>query len=301
VRAARLNVLGGALHIEDIPRPVVHTDGVVVRVLSSYMMSYTDEVFSGDGRRITPPVPFTPGAAVLLEKWKNGSFAEYAGYPARCVTRIDSSLRDQHATLAHLNILTVAYGALLKGDWQPGHTLVINGVTGNIGASTAMLALALGAEKVIGLGRAPAVLAQLARLDARLECLALSGDTAADLDSLMQIEARADLCIDASAAPDSSSTEVALASLRFGGTAVWVGGVQGAIPVAYGGVLIKELKIKGSYMYTPECPAALVRMIESKVLDLGWVDTRTFTLEDINQAVAHAPACKGLASVVIQQ
>ncbi len=351
MKAARLNTLGEPLSIEDVPRPMVRANGVVVRVLSSHMMSYTNEVFRGDEGRLSPPVPFTPGlsavgvveeigsdvsdfalgdlvfcnphvvdaapgrdpemiligwfgitpgAGPLLEKWKNGSFAEFAGYPARCVTKLDPGLHDQHAQLAHLNILTVAYGALLKGDWQPGQTLLINGVTGNIGASTALLALALGAKQVIGLGRDQEVLTTLEQLDARMRCVALTGDTTADAEAVAQMHARVDLCIDASAAPDTASTEVALGSLRFGGTAVWVGGVQGAVPVAYGVVLIKEITIRGSYMYEPACPATLVQMIEAGVLDLSCIDTQVFSLAQVNEAIEHAPSCKGLASVVIQ-
>ncbi len=351
MRAARLNAPGEALTIEEIPAPIVHADGVVVQVLSSHMMSYTDEVFSGDEGRIPTPTPYTPGlsavgcieqvgesvvglsegdfvfcnphvvdaapgrdpemmligwfgltpgAGPLLDKWKNGSFAEFAGYPATCVTRIDPALQDRHASLAHLNILTVAYGALQKGGWQPGFTLVVNGITGNIGASTALLALALGAQKVVGLGRDREVMTQIEQMDPRIKCVALSGDTSSDLEALQQTEARADICIDASAAPDSSSTEVALGSLRYGGCAVWVGGVGASVPVPYFSVLTRELKIVGSYMYDADCPAQLARMIESGVLDLSLIDTRIFPLEEINSAISHAPSCKGLSSVVIQ-
>ncbi len=351
MKAARLETLGEPLVIRDIPAPEAHSDGVVVRVLSSHMMSYTNEVFSGDAARIAPPIPYTPGlsavgiveqfgkdvvgfeegdfvfcnphvvddapgrdpeqiligwfgltpgAGPLLDKWKNGSFAEYAGYPAQCVAKIDPSLKDQHGSLAHLNILTVAYGALLKGSWQPGMTLVVNGITGNIGASTAMIALALGAKKVIGLGRDKAVLDDVERIDSRITCLRLIGDTEADLDALLQVESRADICVDASAAPDSSSTEVALGCLAYAGCAVWVGGVRAPIPVSYSNVLIKELKIVGSYMYNPDCPARLIQLIESGVLDMSLIDTRVFSLEDINRAIDHAPDCKGLSSVVIQ-
>ncbi len=116
----------------------------------------------------------------------------------------------------------------------------------------------------------------------------------------MQVESGADLCIDASAAPDSSSTEVALGCLRYGGCAVWVGGVRASIPVPYFSVLIKELTIVGSYMYDADCPSRLVRMIESGVLDLDQIDTHVFPLEDINTAIDQAPQCKGLSSVVIQ-
>ena len=351
MKAARLNTPGEPLQIEETQFPPLHPDGVIVKVLSSHMMSYTDEVLGADESRIPPPVPYTPGLSAtavieqvgqdvsglapgdfvfcnphvvdsapgrdpemiligwfgitpgadrLLQKWKNGSFAEYAAYPASCVTPIDPSWQAQHATLAHLNILTVAHGALRRGAFQPGSSVIINGITGNIGASTALLALALGAEQVIGLGRDLAVMQSLTELDERIECVPLSGDTQADTEVVQAVSARTNLCIDASAAGDSSSTEVALSSLGYGGTAVWVGGVRADIPVPYFNMLIKELKILGSYMYGPDCPAQLIRMIEAGVLSLEPIQTRVYSLDQINQAIAEAPQCKGLSSVVIQ-
>ena len=351
MRAARLSAPGAPLTIEELPTPPLHPDGVIVRVLSSHMMSYTHEVFSGESSRLTPPTPYTPGLSAvgyveavgsevigfsqgdfvfcnphvvdaapgrapeqiligwfgitpgaegLLANWKNGSFAEFAAYPASCVTRVDARLADQHASLAHLNVLTVAYGALRKGDWSPGSTLIVNGITGNIGASTALLALALGARRVVGLGRDQAVMDRLADLDPRVVCVPLSGDTEADLAAVVAVEDRIDFCVDASAAADGASTEVALGSLCHGGTAAWVGGVRAAVAVPYFDVLIKELRILGSYMYEPDCPADLVRLIEAGVVDLGAVDTHVYPVEEINTAIAQAPNYKGLASVVIQ-
>lgn len=65
MRAAWLNEIGQLLRIEEVERPPLHADGVVIRVLSSHMMSYTGEVFSGDAVRMPPPVPYTSGLSAI--------------------------------------------------------------------------------------------------------------------------------------------------------------------------------------------------------------------------------------------
>ena len=351
MKAAWLNEIGHPLRIEEVERPPLHADGVVIRVLSSHVMSYTGEVFSGDAARMAPPVPYTPGlsaigrietvgesviglstgdlvfcgphvtdrrpgndpeqiligwfplssgAGHLVSNWKNGSFAEYAAYPATCVTRIHGSLAHRHAELAVLNILTVAYGALVRGHFKPGMTVVINGVTGNIGACTALLALAVGAKGIIGLGRDRACLDELASLHPNIQTVALTGDKERDLEAVRSRGVRTEFGVDASAAVDSMSTEVMLESLCHGATAVWVGGVRADIPVSYGQVVRKELTIAGSYMYDRSCPADLIALIESGRLDLAPIAVHAFPLEQVNDAIALAPTCKGLSSVVVQ-
>ena len=351
MRAARLNRLGEPLIVEEIDRPGIRPNGVIVRVLSSHMMSYTQEVFSGESARIEPPVPYTPGlgaigivehigdevvgieagdlvfcrphlvsaapgrareqiligwfgltpgAEPLLEKWKNGSFAEFAGYPASCVTRIPGSLENRHAQLATLNVLAVAYGALLRGGFKPGMSVLVNGATGNIGACAVFLASALGASRIICLGRDAAVLKEQEELATIVTSLSLTNVAATGREAGPVLDSKVDLVVDASAARDSASTELALEALAYGGVAVWVGGVRADIPVPYTRMVTREQSIVGSYMYGPECPAALVKLIEAGALDLSGFRIREFRLEDINDAIAQAPNFKGLSAVIVQ-
>jgi alcohol dehydrogenase len=91
----------------------------------------------------------TPRADKLLALWKNGAFAEKALYPAVCVTPLAGAESVAAEQLACLNILTIAYGALLKGPLRSGQTVVVNGATGNIGACVVLLALTMGAAKAV--------------------------------------------------------------------------------------------------------------------------------------------------------
>ena len=239
----------------------------------------------------------TQGCGHLLSRWKNGSFAEKAIYPVDCVTPIlDEEVRPP-VKLAILNILTVAYGALLKGNMTTGQTILVNGATGNIGAAVVVLSLLMGANKVIAAGRDTAILSELSVLDKRVIPYQLKEDSEQEPPSALSSEIN--IMVDASAAPNYASTKVCLNALANKGVAVFVGGVRNDIPIPYMDIVRKELTIKGSFMYSKDVPAAILKLIGSGRLDLNIFREHIFPLEQINSAISLAPQFKGLNYAVI--
>jgi len=372
MKAARLNQAGTPLQIEEVPDPSVRAGGVVVRVLSSHMMSYTGEVMAAIAGRLTPsvitfsdgstlpvdsgrqapPVPYTPGlsaigvvesagenvygleagqrvlcdpyytagangqkpesiligwmgissgAGPLMDLWKNGSFAEKALYPAACVTPLGKSEAIDPVRLAVVNVLAIAYGALLNGGFRPGQRVVVGGATGSIGSSVVLLALALGASQVVAAGREDAVLQRLASLDPRrVRPVSLRSEAAVYAREIADASEEADLVIDAfGAVTNAGPTLACLSALRLGGTAVIVGGVRANIPLPYANILRKELTIRGSYMYPRSAPSELLQLIGSGVLSLEAFQVHSFPLSAINEAIAQAASFRGLDCCVV--
>jgi len=196
--------------------------------------------------------------------------------------------------------LTVAYGALLRGKFMLGQSVLINGATGNIGACTVLLARTLGAARILCLGRNIAVQEKLNQLGSAVKCVALTGDIEADRETVQSMESGFDLVVDASASSDPASTELAIGALGYGGTAVLVGGVRANVNLSYTRMVTREQSVAGSYMYAPQCPTALVRLIESGILDLSKFTIAEFPLDRINEAITAAPNFKGLSAVVVQ-
>ncbi len=62
-----------------------------------------------------------------------------------------------------LSSLLVPYGGLLAGDLRAGETLVVNGATGGFGSAGVVVALAMGAGKVVAAGRNVRALDELVR------------------------------------------------------------------------------------------------------------------------------------------
>lgn len=372
MKAARLNQAGTPLQIEEVPDPGTRVGGVVVRVLSSHMMSYTGEVMAAvagrltpsvvrfsdggvmpvDAGRLAPPVPYTPGLSAvgvvealgenvyglevgqkvfcgpyytagangqtpesiligwmgisrgsggLMDLWKNGSFAEKALYPAECVTPLGEAEAVDPIRLAVLSVLTIAYGALLNGGFRPGQRVVVAGATGSIGSCVVLLALALGASRVVAAGREDAVLQRLLSLDPRrVRPVSLRGEAAAYALEIAEVSGGADLVVDAlGAVTNADPTLACIGALQSGGTAVIVGGVRADIPLSYANILRKELTIRGSYMHPRAAPSELLRMVAAGVLSLDAFKVHAFPLSAVNEAIAQAPSFRGLECCVV--
>lgn len=241
------------------------------------------------------------GAAGPMSLWKNGSFAEKALYPAECVTPLGKAETIDPARLGALNVLAIAYGALLNGELRAGQRVIVGGATGNIGSAAVLLALAMGASQVVAAGRDEAVLETLTALDpARVHTVSLRGEPTKYARELAHVSGGADLSIDAlGAAPNADATLACIAALRIGGTAVIVGGVRANISLPYAMFLRKELTVRGSYMFPRNAPSELLRMIASGVLSLDAFGVHTFPLADINEAIAQAPSFRGLEYAVV--
>ncbi|WP_100487795.1 hypothetical protein [Sporolactobacillus pectinivorans] len=95
-------------------------------------------------------------------------------------------------------------------------------------------------------------------------------------------------------------TEAGISVIRQRGTAVFAGGVTTDVHLPYLTMLIKELNIKGSFMYPDFAPAHIVEMIRSGLLNLKALHPKTYILDQVNQAIAEAPQSRGLEYAILQ-
>src|SRR3954449_6649652 len=98
--------------------------------------------------------------------------------PVSVLTPLPSALDDVPAErLVGLSKLAVPYGGFLRAGLQAGETVLVNGASGYFGSAAVILALALGAARVVAVGRDSAALAALAAAAGpRVATVALSGD-----------------------------------------------------------------------------------------------------------------------------
>lgn len=242
-----------------------------------------------------------PASNQMQSLWKDGTFAEKVLWPAECLTPLGEAESFDPALLACLNYLTVAYGGLLRGELRPSQTLIVNGATGNLGAAAVLVGLAMGAAKIVAVGRDENTLEQLRQLDPkRVVSAALKGSARDDSEIINMVAGGADMVLDTLG--EVKTPELTLAcinALRPRGTAVFIGGVKAEIPLPYPKIMHAELTIRGSFMYPRHAPGELLRMIAAGTLDLKAVQTHVFGLDDINEAIAQAPTFKGLEYCVI--
>jgi alcohol dehydrogenase len=90
----------------------------------------------------------------LQRDYRDGTFAELVRAPASAVTRVPERLLDAPASsLAAISKFAVPYGGFLRAGLQPGERVIVNGASGYFGSAAALLALSLGAVRVVAAGR----------------------------------------------------------------------------------------------------------------------------------------------------
>ncbi len=100
--------------------------------------------------------------------------------------------------------------------------------------------------------------------------------------------------------PPSASATVARAAImavRPYGRVVLMGGVGmlggAGLELPYPWIMRNLITIRGQWMYPPDAVVRLAGLVRSGLLDLGNFDVTAFSLDDANDAVAHAAANGG--------
>jgi alcohol dehydrogenase len=239
-------------------------------------------------------------ALALQADWPDGVFAEFAHLPAACATPIEAAVAP--ARLAAIGKFVVPYGGFLRGGLAVGETIIVNGATGFFGAAAVVLAVAMGAARVIAAGRDEATLRTLAAACGdRVGSVRLTGDIDADATALREAAGGgADMALDVvGRATSADSTLATLRGLRRGGRLVLMGSMTVPLPLTVGEMLANNWSVLGQFMYPKEAIARLAAMIAAGTLDLGKVDLETFALADLGAAMDAAAAMRALDCTVI--
>jgi alcohol dehydrogenase len=239
----------------------------------------------------------------LQADWPDGVFAEYALLPAAVVTPLDGLDDVPAERLAALAKFVVPFGGFLRGALAAGETVVVNGATGYFGSAAVLLALAMGAERVVAAGRDREALRAITEVTgSRVSAVSLSGDAAADAASLRQAAAGgADLALDlVGRAKSAASTIAALHALRRGGRLVLMGSMSEPLPLAVGEMLGNDWSVIGNFMYPKEAPARLAAMVRGGLLDLRAIRIRAFPLDGLEAAVDAAARMRALDLTVLR-
>jgi len=355
MKAWRLERMGGAFRLEDVPVPAVRPGSVLVRVEASLLMSYIKPYVEG---RLpfysTPDEPFTPvgngvgvveavgrdvwgvkpGQRVLISSlfvanervtdpsrvligvtamdsagkamqidWPNGTLADYALYPAGAVTPVEGLSDIDSPQLAAVVRCLIPYGGLLRGRLVGGETVIVTGASGAYGSAAVLLAVAMGAGKVVAAGRNAGALSRLASAGGtRVEAVVLSGDVQADAAALRAAAGGgAQMAFDmVGQATDPNATLAALGALRRGGRLVLMGSMTVPLPLSYTHLMANDLEIIGQFMYPADASRRLLDLVSAGLLKIGAIVPKTFALADLPQAMEATATATNLECVVVR-
>jgi alcohol dehydrogenase len=239
----------------------------------------------------------TAEALALQARWRDGVFAQVAHWPAACVTPL-SFLDDRAATeLIALAKLIVPFGGLQRTGLRGGETIIVNGATGYFGSGAVMLAVAMGAGRVVAVGRRVEVLESLRdKFGPRVIPAVVSGDADKDVAIIRHAAGGpAHVALDLLGSAKSTSTTLScLRALKRGGRLVLMGSAEVPLELSMREMLANDWEVVGQFMYERQAPGQLARLAAEGLLDPKQVQVTTFKLADFKRAVESAALMQGL-------
>jgi alcohol dehydrogenase len=307
-------VLSGAVPYSLPPMPFVPGTNAIGRVIATGAnvthVAQGDRVFlsphlRGDVPDAEPPqiligltaTVTTEAAFALQARWRDGVFAEIVHWPAACVTPLEN-LNDKPATeLIGLAKLIVPFGGLQRTGLRGGDTIIVNGATGYFGSGAVMLAVAMGAGRVVAVGRKQAALQRLRdAFGPRVIPVAVDGAAAKDVASIRHAACGgADAALDLLGSAKSTSTTLAsLRALKRGGRLVLMGSAEVPLELSFREMLANDWEVVGQFMYGRTAPGQLAALAAERLLDLSKIIVARFDLADFRRAVDAAAMMQGL-------
>jgi D-arabinose 1-dehydrogenase-like Zn-dependent alcohol dehydrogenase len=233
----------------------------------------------------------------IMRAYPYGGLAQFITAPATALVKLPDNVSFEAA--ARLGYFGTAYAAMKKIGVGPGQTLLINGISGQLGLNAAMLALAMGATRILGTGRNQALLERVKALaPSRIDVLAVpdapaAGSSPVQPDPLVAWARKAtdghgvDGMIDClpPGAPAGAMMR-ALYCLRRGGRAVNVGAVLETLPINAFWLMTNRIGLQGSVWFTTGEGEEMAAMAGAGTLDLSVLEHRVSPLSKVNEALA---------------
>lgn len=307
-------VLSGAVPYALPPAPFVPGTNAIGRVIATGAtvghVKVGDRVFLSPHLRADAPEPAPAQILVgltrmgddaatqaLQQRWRDGAFTAIAHWPAACATPLRGL--DDVSSLALLGLakLIVPYGGLVRSGLRGGETLIVNGASGYFGSGAVLTAIAMGAARVVAVGRnARALGALVEACGPRVVPAVMTGNAAADVAAIRAAAGgAADTALDLlGSAGSTASTLATLRALKRGGRLVIMGSADVPLEISFRELLANDWEIVGQFMYARTAPAELAGLVAAGLLDLGKIRIKSFPLAKLPDAVTAAADMQGL-------
>ena len=228
----------------------------------------------------------------IMRAYPYGGLAQFITAPVTSLVKLPDNVSFEAA--ARLGYFGTAYSALRKLGVGPGRTLLINGVSGQLGLNAALLALAMGGTKILGTGRNAALLERVKKLaPERIEVFSVPEAKPGPGDPLVAwakketdgygVDAMLD-CLP----PGAPATAIlrTLFCLRRGGQAINVGAVLETLPLNAFWMMTNRIGIGGSVWFSTAEGEDMAAMAGAGTLNLSVLEHRVSPLSKVNEALA---------------
>jgi alcohol dehydrogenase len=286
--------------VEAVGRDVWHLKPGQRVVLSSHFVAAENVE---DPAQVLIGLTSSPDAAQVLADWPDGTLAEYALMPVEAITPAEGLDQFDATQLVTIGRCIIPFGGLLRGRLAAGETLVVNGATGAYGTAAVLVAVAMGAARVIAAGRNPKALEAVARAGGpRVSTVTLTGNVQKDAGALREASGGgAHMAFDmVGQARDPNATLAALHSLRRGGRLVLMGSMSVDLPIPYTAVMLNSWEILGQFMYPVSAYRRLLDLLSSGLLDISAIRPLVYPLAALPEAMEVAAKAGNLECIVMQ-
>lgn len=244
-----------------------------------------------------------PLAQQVQADWRDGTLAEYASFPASAVTPAEGLSQFSAIQFALTMRYIVPFGGLLRGRLAAGETLIVSGATGAYGTAAILLALAMGAGRIVAVGRnANTLQAIVAMGQGRVVSVVTTGDAQADVANIRAAaNGGAHMAFDmVGNAGDPGMTLAALRSLAPGGRLVLMGSMSVPLPIPYTEVMLNGWEILGQFMYPKDACRRLLDLVRSGQLDMEAIRPHVHPLHALPIAMEAAAKAGNFECIVMQ-
>jgi alcohol dehydrogenase len=235
--------------------------------------------------------------ALRLQKYfHDGSWAERTRVPTECAVRLGAISDAEAVSWCAFGNFAVPYGGFVAANLQPGEVVLVNGATGAFGSAGVAVALAMGASAVIATGRNQQVLDEVVRrYGKRVKPVRMVVDEERDRQAILDSAGAPIDCVLDLLPPAATPVQVraALLTVRPYGRVVLMGGVRQDIAVPYDWLMRHCITIHGQWMYRRDAVPRLIALVRSGQLSLGNHEATCFSLDKVNDAIAHAAVNAG--------
>ena len=230
----------------------------------------------------------------IMKAYPYGGLCQYITAPQDALVKLPQNVSFEAA--ARFGYFGTAYSAMKKLGVGPGHSILINGISGTLGLNAAMLALAMGATTILGTGRNKKLLDRVKALSpGRIEVFA-AGANASPAPGVDPLPAWAksktdgygvDSMLDCLPPGAPASAMIgAMHALRRGGQAINVGAVMENLTLNAFWLMTNQVGLRGSVWFTTGEGEEMAAMAAAGTLDVSVLQHRVYPLSRVNEALA---------------
>ena len=230
---------------------------------------------------------FTEKSLKIFDDYPYGGLGEYMTAPQYSLVSLPDNVSFDAA--ARLGYLGTAYAGMRKAQLRPGQTVMIGGASGTLGLGAVLLALAMGATRILGVARNKQLLERVKALAPERIEVKSTADSESVETWVQRVTGGVGLDVYVDCVGPGGGHELFLSALRVlkrGGKAVDIGAISGYVPIDLHTLMDLQQTIIGSCWFSSAEGQDMADMAGAGTLDMSVFEHVGNPLEKINEAIS---------------